>query len=450
MKKTFVTALAALILAVPAAEAQKVNKDALLAKIEKSDSDIADAKKGGKASTWINRGKAFYEAAAEPTKSLFVGMDATMLKLAVGDAQSTGTETVNGAQMEAWVYPWFTVYIVDGKVKTWKQTQFVYEGAVAKAVEAYNKAFELDPKSASKVKDGLKQISDFCSQVGNAGLDSGDYLGAADAYAQAFEAQSSPAYGEAADPSLLYYAGYLHTVDGANNPASFPVGAEQLSKAIDMGYTDEEGNIYYYLFHCYYGQKASDKAFVDKAKQALLTGIEKFPKNERILDGLVQLYTSPEDNVGDPADLIALIDKAIENNPTNVDLWFGRGRIFYALKDYDQSIESFKKVVELKPDLYEGNYYLGVFYTIKGDEVNKEVNAKQYSSQAAYDADLKAVNAIYMEAIPWLEKALELKPEDPSSVELLKSICFRLRDEEGMMDKYTKYNEMFKKIQGQQ
>ena len=55
-----------------------------------------------------------------------------------------------------------------------------------------------------------------------------------------------------------------------------------------------------------------------------------------------------------------------------------------------------------------------------------------------------------MEAIPWLEKALELKPEDPSSVELLKSICFRLRDEEGMMDKYTKYNEMFKKIQGQQ
>ena len=449
MKKTFVTALAALILAVPAAEAQKVNKDALLAKIEKSDSDIADAKKGAKAATWINRGKAFYEAAAEPTKSLFVGMDATMLKLAVGDAQSTGTETVNGAQMEAWVYPWFTVYIVDGKVKTWKQTQFVYEDAVAKAVEAYNKAFELDPKSASKVKDGLKQISDFCSQVGNVGIDSGNYVEAADAYVTAFEAQSSPAY-EKADPALLYYAGYLLTVDGSNNPKSFAKGGEYLTKAIDLGYADEEGNIYYYLFHCLYGQKDLDKGNIMKAKDVLLTGIGKFPKNERILDGLVQLYTSPEDNVGDPADLIALIDKAIENNPTNVDLWFGRGRIFYALKDYDQSIESFKKVVELKPDLYEGNYYLGVFYTIKGDEVNKEMNAKQYSSQAAYDADLKAVNAIYMEAIPWLEKAFELKPEDPSSVELLKSICFRLRDEEGMMDKYTKYNEMFKKIQGQQ
>ena len=85
-----------------------------------------------------------------------------------------------------------------------------------------------------------------------------------------------------------------------------------------------------------------------KAKQALLTGIEKFPKNERILDGLMQLYTS-EEGVGDPADLVALIDKAIADNPSNVDLCFGRGRIFYALKDYDKSIESFEKVVELKP-----------------------------------------------------------------------------------------------------
>ena len=109
--------------------------------------------------------------------------------------------------------------------------------------------------------------------------------------------------------------------------------------------------------------------------------------------------------MGDPADLIALIDKAIEDNPSNVDLWFGRGRIFYALKDYDQSIESFKKVVELKPDLFEGNYYLGVFYTIKGDALNKVMNEKQYSSQAVYDADLKVVNDVYKDAVPWFEKA---------------------------------------------
>ena len=446
MKKTILTALAALLVAVPAVQAQKVNKEALLAKIEKSDADIANEKKATKAATWINRGKAFYEVAAEPTKSLFVNMESTMLKLTVGEPKSTSQETLNGVQYTAWVYPWFTAYIKDNKVATWKQTKWVIKDAPEKAIEAYNKAYELDPKSASKIKEGLTQISNFCSQVGNVGIDSGDYVEAANAYATAYEAQSSPAYGEA-DPALLYYAGYLLTVDGSNNAESFVRGGKYLQEAIAKNYADEEGNIYYYLFHCFYGQKAADKENVMKAKQALLTGIEKFPKNERILDGLMQLYTS-EEGVGDPADLVALIDKAIADNPSNVDLWFGRGRIFYALKDYDKSIESFEKVVELKPDLFEGNYYLGVFYTIKGDELNKVMNEKQYSSQAAYDDDLKTVNEVYLAAVPWFEKAHEIKPEDVDTLEFLKSLCFRLRDEPGIMDKYNTYNALYKQAKG--
>ena len=449
MKKVFLTVLAVALVAVTAVQAQKVNKSALVSKIEKSDADIADAKKGAKAATWINRGKAFYEAAIEPKKSLFVNMDAAMLKLAVGEPASTESVTLVNVPYEAWVYPWFTAYIKDGKIATWSQTQWVIEDAPAKAIEAYNKAYEMAPKTADKVKEGLKQISDFCSQVGNTGIDTGNYADAADAYALAFEAQSSPAHGNP-EPALLYYAGYLRTVDGAANPASYVIGADYLNKALDLGYNDEEGNIYYYLFHCYYGQKDADKANVLKAKDALVAGIKKFPKNERILDGLVQLYTNPEDSVGDPADLVALIDAAIESNPENVDLWFGRGRIFFALKQYDESIASFQKVVELKPELFEGNYYLGVFYTIKADEMNKVMNEKQYSSQTAYDTDLKEVNAVYMEAVPWFEKAYELKKDDVNTLDFLKSICFRLRDEEGMMDKYNKYNTLLKEAKGEE
>ena len=74
MKKTILTALAALLVAVPAVKAQKVNKEALLAKIEKSDADIANEKKAAKAATWLARGKAFYEVAVEPTKSIFADL----------------------------------------------------------------------------------------------------------------------------------------------------------------------------------------------------------------------------------------------------------------------------------------------------------------------------------------------------------------------------------------
>ena len=447
MKKMFFAALVSLLAAVPAVQAQKVNKEALLSKIEKSNSDIADAKKAAKAATWLNRGKLYYDAAQEPTKNLFVEMEEPMMKLAMGEPQTTEEVTLLGTPYTALVYPYVTVYVKDGKVAAWKQTQEVLPGAIDMALEAYNKAYELDPKTAEKVKAGLKQLSDYCSQIGNVGLTTGEYKTSSDAYAQAFKVQSSPAYGEA-DPSLLYYAGYLQTVEGSTNPEAFVLGAENLNKALEMGYADEEGNIYYYLFHCYYGQKDKDAAFVTKAKDALLTGIGKFPKNERILDGLMQLYTS-EEGVGDPADLVTLIDNAIAENPDNIDLWFGRGRIYNALKNYDEAVASFTKVAELRPELFEGNYYVGAFIAIKGDAMNTEMNQKQYSSQAAYDEDLKAVNEVYKSAIPWFEKAHELKPGDVNTLDFLKSISFRLRDEEGMMDLYNKYNELFKQAKGE-
>ncbi|MDE5691872.1 MAG: tetratricopeptide repeat protein, partial [Alistipes sp.] len=335
-----------------------------------------------------------------------------------------------------------------GKVATWQQPRWILDYANAQAVAAYNKAYELDPKSGEKVKAGLKQISDYCSLVGNAELDLGNSAVAADAYVQAFEAQSSPAYGQA-DPVLLYYAGYLRTFDGANNPASFVLGSEYLNKALDLGYADEEGNIYYYLFHSYYGQKANDPAFVLRAKEALLTGIEKFPKNERILEGLMQLYTS-EPNVGDPADLVAMIESAIAENPQNIDLWFSRGRTFFALKNYDESIASFAKVVELQPEVFEGYYFLGYMYTVKGDAMNETIGKNTYNSQSAYDADQRAVTEIYMQAVPYFEKAHQLKPDHFETIQLLKQLCFRLRDEEGIMEKYNTYNELFQQAQANQ
>jgi len=449
MKKMIRMAFAALLLvAATAANAQKVNRTALLSKIEKSNADIADAKKSAKASTWINRGKAFYDAANAPTKDLFLDSDVALMKVSLAvDPIATNAAEVGGQPCEEWVYPYFKLYVRDGKVLAWKQTEQVTENAVAQAFEAYSKAYELDPKMTEKVKAGLQQLCDYCSQAGDCAYRLGDYADAADAYLETFNIQSSPAYG-APELTLLYNAGLLRTFDGTKNPESFVLGAEYLNKALDMGYVDEEGNIYYYLFHSYYGQKANDPAFVTRAKNALLTGIEKFPKNERILEGLMQLYTSSEDNAGDPADLIAMIDNALAENPENIDLWFGRGRTFYALKNYDESIASFEKVVELQPELFDGYYYLGIFYTIKGDAMNTETNEKQYSSQAAYDADQAAVIEVYKQAVPYFEKAHELKPDDADTLEYIKSLCFRLRDEEGMQDKYEYYNALYKKAKG--
>ena len=445
MKRVLLAALAAVLLAVPAVQAQKLNKEAIQAKLSKSDADIADAKKSAKAATWLNRGKVYYEAASAPVKDVFVSMEEMMLKLAVGEPAAKEEVTIMGVPYEAWKYPYCTVYMNGGKVANFT-AENVFPGAVETAIEAYKKAYELDPKQAEKVKAGLKSVSDFCIQWGETASKAGRQVEAADAFELAYAAQSSPAYGEP-DGMCLSNAGLLRTMDGPTNPASFVRGAELLNRALATGYTDEEGNIYYYLYHCYYGQKNNDPAMVQKAKEALMTGLEKFPKNERIMEGLIALYTT-EDSVGDPQELVAMVDRSLAENPQSVDLWMGRGFLFCKLENYDESIASFKKVIELKPEDFDGYMKLGTVYAFKGDALQHAMNAEQFTSQSAYDNALAAVNDVYREALPFLEKAYELNPKDVNTLQLLKSIYFRLRDEEGMMDKFNLYNPLWKAAAG--
>ena len=440
MKRVLFTAMAAILLLAPAANAQKVNDNALRLKLEKSDTEIADAKKNTKAATWMNRGKVYFESIQEPTKSLFLGLDPAMLTIACGEPRKKSDAV--------WEYAWVNVYFKNGKVSAWEQKAFIKEGAIETALEALRRAYELDPKQAPKIKAQLDNIINYYNQLAAVSYDIPRYDLSQRAYEIIFEAQTNPAYGTP-DYQNLFFAGQLAAYLGATTPGMFAKGEALLTQALANGYADEEGNIYYYLFHCYYGQKDKDPENVMKAKNVLLEGVAKFPKNDKVLDGLMQLYTS-EEGVGDPADLVELIDKALANDPQNVDLWFGRGRVYYKLKNYDECINSFAKVVELKPELFDGNYYLALFYMAKGDNLRNEVNARDYKSQSEYDAEYQKVVEVYKAAVPWFEKALEINPKHIDSVDCLKSLCFRLRDENPeYMEKYTKYNEMFKQMKGE-
>ena len=54
-----------------------------------------------------------------------------------------------------------------------------------------------------------------------------------------------------------------------------------------------------------------------------------------------------------------------------------------------------------------------------------------------------------MEAIPWFEKAHELKADDFNTLDMLKQLCFRLRDEPGIQEKYDIYFPLWKAAKGE-
>lgn len=442
MKKLLLIVAALAVLAVPTAMAQKINEAAFRSKMAKSDTEIADAKKAAKAATWLNRAKAYTDAITEPTKSLFSGLDATMLRMTMGEPE----ETEETKDASVWVYPWVKVYVKANKVAAWEQTKEIEPKAYDIVREAYLKAYELDAKTAPKIKTALDALVNYYSQAGSAAVEIPNYRISVDSYIKAAQLQENPVYSKV-DPQYYFFAGELAAFLGSEDASFFALGEKYLNKAKELGYMDESGNFYYFLFHCYYGQKDIDKENLTKAKDALLEGIAKFPKNERILDGLMQLYTS-EEGVGDPNDIVALIDNALAETPDNPDLWFGRGRVFFKLKNYDECIASFQKINELKPNDYNTNFYLGYFNIAKGDSLNKEFNTKEFTSDEQYNEERQKVSAAYMKAVPYLEKALELQPDNADCAQYLKELCFRLRDEEGMMDKYNKYNAIYKKLKG--
>ena len=446
MKKLVLMAMA--MFALTTATAQKVNTASELGKLEKADAACADAKKGAKAATWIAHAKAYSNAFMAPTKELGVGVPVYAIPT-LSQPEGTAEELFLGNPVITYQYEYVDIYInpASGLIEGWKQKKSVKENLAETAIESLKKAYEMDPKSGSKIIPLAQSLANALAQQGDVLNSIGNILESGYAFELAFRAQSIVPEAQA-NFGNLYNAGMQYTMhasslEGEEAIAAFERGEKIFNEALAAGYNDEAGNIYYFLFHSYYGQREKNREeYLAKSKEALLTGIKLYPKNTTILDGLMNFYTA-EVGVGDPAELTEMIEKSLQDDPTNYDLWFGRGRVYNAMKNYDECIKSFEKCAEIDPNGFESNFYVAYFIIEKANALVETLNSTPNMSYEAYNAENEKINLVFAEAIPWLEKAHELNPTDIASIEYLNGICFRLREMEGMMDKYNKYHELY-------
>lgn len=75
----------------------------------------------------------------------------------------------------------------------------------------------------------------------------------------------------------------------------------------------------------------------------------------------------------------------------------------------------------------------------QADELNHLLTERKQTSQAAYDTDRETQKRLYREALAAYERANELRPNDRRILSALNDLCFRLRDEEGMKERYDRY-----------
>lgn len=315
------------------------------------------------------------------------------------------------------------------------ELQAVKEGSVLTAVESFEKSIELGSRkiNMSEVKGHHAEMSMWAYQEGVNYYNEKDFGDAAKYFETCFDIKKDY---QQIDTMAAYNAGLAYKLAKNNTKAE-----ELIKYCIETGYQVEQG--YLDLLHMY--KEAGDE---EKYKSTLKEAREKLPNNQDIIQEEINVYLESQEY--DKA--LVNLDQAIANDPSNKALIYARGIILdnqqstlradgkedEANKAYAKAEADYKKVVELDPEGFDGNYSLGALYYNRGAEMLNEANnilddAKYKVAKAAAEKQLTA-------ALPYLEKAHALNAEDIDTMTSLKTIYARTNQTE-------KYDAMKEKLE---
>jgi tetratricopeptide (TPR) repeat protein len=150
-------------------------------------------------------------------------------------------------------------------------------------------------------------------------------------------------------------------------------------------------------------------------------------------------------NTDHPEDALDFIQKAKKQHPDNAQYYSAEAQIYDKMGKVEKAKESYKAALERDPDLFMALYNLGVLYFNEGVDIVGKAN--QTKDDAEYKKLRDKANAKFKQAIPYMEKAHEAKPQETSVLSTLKTLYYRLRTEdEKYVEKYKEVNAKLKQL----
>ncbi len=422
----------ALIFSVQLAAQPKEATDALKA-FEKAKKESLDAKKSTNPATWIKLAGAYTSIYDVPVKSLWTGASRMEVKVLLKEQRIVSSESkkVQDQNYTVDVYEDKELYYAeDGKLAAWKITKQYMDGdLLGEAFAALNKAAELDTKAAKSkdISDMLVALKARFQGEAMSAYALGDYKKATDNFESTINAGSHQLLKQV-DTVIMYYTGLT-----ANMSKDYERAVKYFEMSIKNGY-DAKGDAYSYLAESYKQMKDTEKA-----KETLVAGFTKYPTAQSILVSLINAYLESND---DPKKVLALIEQAQKNEPTNASLYYAEGNVWKNLKDMDKAIACYNKAVETDPKYYFGTFAIGAAYYDRAVEIQTKANDE--SDDTKYEALVKQMEESLMAAIKPFEACFASCSDNEVKVvvaEYLKNIYFRFR-EKGPEFKagYEKYN----------
>ncbi|NMC39050.1 MAG: tetratricopeptide repeat protein [Bacteroidales bacterium] len=347
-------------------------------------------------------------------------------------------EALDQAMIDEKSKDWFNTYFAKGKLcqavfKSDNQSFKTLCGTdpLGDAYAAYENAMELDPKGTVKKRIIANMIYnslalDLYSQGGTQ-FEAKDFDGALKSFETQIKITESDNFAGAIDTGMYYNAGLA-----AVNSKKFDKAISYFNKCAEMQYMGITP--YYQMYESYLGMGDTLKA------EATLKSLpDKFPGDKSITLQLIDLYIKSGKN----DEALKYLKVAKEADPTNYSLYFAEGIIYLNSNQYDDAITNLSKSIELKPDLYDSQYGLGAAYINKASDMF--VKANDIMDVNKYNAAIEEAMNVFSKALPYMEKANELIPDDVYALRGLKELYYRLR----MTDKYEAVKTKLDKIENQ-
>lgn len=286
--------------------------------------------------------------------------------------------------------------------------------AVAEAMESFKKALKLDEKErwSDQTKLGLSQMRAIAVNNGIAAYNAKNYEDAQKLFLIGEEAAAKQGFVD----TLAIYNGGL----AAEQAGNYEAAIEQYQKAAEVDYMGAK--IYLYMANLYNKQDKPEK-YIEVIKE----GRKAYPEDADLIVYELNYYL--KNNKYEEAE--NNLKLAIEKEPDNKQLHFSLGVVYDNLKEYEKAISSYKKAIELDPDYFDPTFNLGALYFNKGVEMRNEAN--DIEDNAKYNAALEEAKKEFKKALPYLEKAHKMDPDDISAIASLTQLYAQL----GMNDKYT-------------
>jgi tetratricopeptide (TPR) repeat protein len=166
----------------------------------------------------------------------------------------------------------------------------------------------------------------------------------------------------------------------------------------------------------------------NKAINVLQKGRKLYPNDTDLL-----LYLSNAYIGSDQLDLARnIFQEGIQKDPNNKYYHYDYGVILLDANQFPDAAEQFKKAIDIDSNYESANYNLGVTYVKWGTAMNAAEMAKDSNSTST------AYKEKYRQALPYLEKIVQLKSDDASAWELLGKVYAVLGMKDDAMNAFNK------------